>query len=138
MLLCLLCCLYWVILEERLSVRVLASAVDDCLLCREEGFVSYLLAHRGGWTRLSVVPLSRCCFDVIPARIGFPSNSYVCPFCMFLIVVVYLPLFRIRVCFVGYLLRRLIEDFLSLCILCFPYVVLLQTTLSIKTSNCGQ
>ena len=23
------CCLYWVILEERLSVRVLASAVDD-------------------------------------------------------------------------------------------------------------
>ena len=25
------CCLYWVILEERPSVRVLASAVDDCL-----------------------------------------------------------------------------------------------------------
>ena len=23
------CCLYWVILEERLSVRVLSSAVDD-------------------------------------------------------------------------------------------------------------
>ena len=23
------CCLHWVILEERLSVRVLASAVDD-------------------------------------------------------------------------------------------------------------
>jgi len=23
------CCLYWVILEERLSLRVLASAVDD-------------------------------------------------------------------------------------------------------------
>ena len=23
------CCLYWVILEERLSVRVLARAVDD-------------------------------------------------------------------------------------------------------------
>ena len=23
------CCLYWVILEERLGVRVLASAVDD-------------------------------------------------------------------------------------------------------------
>ena len=29
------CCLYWVILEERLSVRVLASAVDDwCLSVR--------------------------------------------------------------------------------------------------------
>ena len=25
------CCLYWVILEERLSVRVLASAVDESL-----------------------------------------------------------------------------------------------------------
>ena len=23
------CCLYWVVLEERLSVRVLATAVDD-------------------------------------------------------------------------------------------------------------
>ena len=41
------CCLDWVILEERLSVRVLASAVDDWLLCRVEGFVSYLLVHRG-------------------------------------------------------------------------------------------
>ena len=27
------CCLYWVILEERLSVRVLASAVDDDMSC---------------------------------------------------------------------------------------------------------
>ena len=97
---CLPCCLYWVILEERLSVRVLASAVDDWLLCRVEVFVSYLLVHRGGWTRLSVVPLSGCCFDGIPACTEFPSNSYVCPFCMFLIVVAYLPLFRIRVCFV--------------------------------------
>ena len=51
------CCLYWVILEERLSVRVLASAVDDWLLCRVGGFVSYLLVHKGGWTHLSVVPL---------------------------------------------------------------------------------
>ena len=62
------CCLYWVILEERLSVRVLASAVDDWLLCRVEGFASYLLVHIGGWTRLSVAPLSRYCFDGRPAR----------------------------------------------------------------------
>jgi len=27
------CCLYWIILEERLGLRVLASAVDDWLLC---------------------------------------------------------------------------------------------------------
>ena len=33
-LLCLPCCLYRFMLEERLSVRVLASAVDDWLLCR--------------------------------------------------------------------------------------------------------
>ena len=26
------CCLYWVILEERMSVRVLASAVDQCFV----------------------------------------------------------------------------------------------------------
>jgi hypothetical protein len=39
-------------------VRVIGSAVDDWLLCRVEGFVSYLPVHRGGWTHLSVVPLS--------------------------------------------------------------------------------
>ena len=70
-------------------MRVIASAVDDWLHCRAEGFVSYLPVHRGGWTHLSVVPLSGCCFDEIPACIRFPSNSYVYLFCMFLIAVVY-------------------------------------------------
>jgi len=40
-----------------MSVRVIASAVDDWLPCRAEGFVSYLPVHRGGWTHLSIIPL---------------------------------------------------------------------------------
>ena len=107
------------------GVRVLASAVDDWLLCRVGEFASCLPVHRGGWCRLSVVLLSGCCFGGIFACIGFPSNSYTFPFCKLLVVVVCLPLFHIRVYFVGYVLRRLIEDCFSLCILCVPYVVLL-------------
>ena len=47
------------------GVRVLASVVDDWLLCRVGEFASCLPVHRGGWCRLSVVPLSGCCFGGI-------------------------------------------------------------------------
>ena len=41
------------------GVRVLASAVDDWLLCRMGEFASCLQMCRGGWCRLSVVQI--CC-----------------------------------------------------------------------------
>ena len=63
-------------LVERLSVRVLASTVDDWLLCCVGGFALYSLEHRGGWPLLPAVPLPGYCSDGIPACIGFPSNSY--------------------------------------------------------------
>ena len=47
----------------------------------------------------------------------------------FLVDVVCLLLFRIRFYFVGYVLHRLIEDCLFLCMLCVPYVVLLWVCL---------
>ena len=56
-------------------VCVLASTVDNWLLCRVGGFALCSLEHRGGWPLLPVVPLPGYCFDGIPECIGFPSNS---------------------------------------------------------------
>jgi len=44
-------------LVERPSVCVLASTMDDWLLCRVGGFALYSLEHRGGWPLLPAVPL---------------------------------------------------------------------------------
>ena len=76
---------------------VLASAMNDWLLCRVGRFALSSLQHRGDWPLLPVVPLPGYCFDGIPACIGFPSSSYACLFCMLLVVVVCLPLLRICV-----------------------------------------
>ena len=79
---------------EHPGVCVLASAMDDWLLCRVGRFALCLLEHRGGWPLLPVVPLPGFCFGGIPACIRFPSSSYACLFCMLLVVVVCLPLFH--------------------------------------------
>ena len=41
---------------ERPSVCVLASAMDDWLLCRVGRFALCSLEHRGGWPVLPIVP----------------------------------------------------------------------------------
>ena len=118
------------------GVRVLVRAVDDWLLYRVGELASCLPMRRGGWCRLSVVPLSGYCFGGIFVYIGFPTNSYACSFCKLLVVVVCLLLFCIRVYFVGYVLRMLIEDCLSLCILCVLYVLLLRICLIDQHTPC--
>jgi len=61
------CCLYRVVLEERPSVRVLASAVDDCPSCVLlnlykasciSNSVSSILQYKNGWNILSLFQCS--------------------------------------------------------------------------------
>ena len=109
-------------LVEHPSVCVLASKVDNWLLCSLGGFAFYSLEHRGCWLLLPAVPFPGNCSDGILAFISFRSYSYACLLCMLLVVEVCFPLFCIRVSSVEYVLRRLREDCLFSISCCQNYL----------------
>ena len=62
-------------------VCVLASTVDDWLLCRVGGFALYSLEHRGGWPLLPTTTKSMQkshAYELLgnPIHAGIPSKQY--------------------------------------------------------------